>query len=411
MGIPLGYSSIAPISGEIISAKKVVGKTMISVIIIGGSLAAIFVYGLTNLLVSNGVNIYSASSGGGLVVINLVNTYFGSFGKYFILILAIATINDGVLASLSLSAAASRTIFKMGLDRALPGFFSEQRSGQPIVANLTAGMASLLIATLILIPFQPAVAFIALGTVSIFGELFIHLSANFSLLRVGIRRMRRKLFGGISSIRTILYPFGETALAISAVTITSLVLVLSMLSAATLYVAFFLGWIVVGYLLSDVKEIAFKDPITRAKGIKSTNPELQRIESLTAVEISRELPDVVVRANDPLKVALKKCLDLDAPAAVVIDKDGRPSGTILLVDIISLSDEELNTYTSNDYAITQVATVTENELVLNLAEVFRQTGLPIISIVDDNGKLVSTIREREIIRKLASVQKNYLLDT
>jgi predicted transcriptional regulator len=76
-----------------------------------------------------------------------------------------------------------------------------------------------------------------------------------------------------------------------------------------------------------------------------------------------------------------------------------------------LSDEELNTYTSNDYAITQVATVTENELVLNLAEVFRQTGLPIISIVDDNGKLVSTIREREIIRKLASVQKNYLLDT
>ncbi len=88
MGIPLGYSAIAPISGEVISAEKVVGRTMISVIIIGGSLAAIFIYGLINLLVSNGVNIYSVSSGSGLLVINLVNTYFGGFGKYFVLILS-----------------------------------------------------------------------------------------------------------------------------------------------------------------------------------------------------------------------------------------------------------------------------------------------------------------------------------
>ena len=150
MGIPLGYSAIAPISGEIIGAEKVVGKTMISVILIGGSLAAVFIYGLINLLVSNGVNISSVSSGSGLVVINLVNTYFGGFGKYFVLILAVAAINDGVLAVLSLSAAASRTIFKMSLDQALPSFFSKQRSGQPIVANLSAGIASLLISTLII---------------------------------------------------------------------------------------------------------------------------------------------------------------------------------------------------------------------------------------------------------------------
>ena len=51
-----------------------------------------------------------------------------------------------------------------------------------------------------------------------------------------------------------------------------------------------------------------------------------------------------------------------------------------------------------------------NELVLNLAEVFRQTCLPILAIVDDNGKLIGTIREREIIRKIASVQETYFLD-
>ena len=214
MGIPLGYSAIAPISGEIIGAEKIVGKTMIYVILIGGSLAAVFIYGLINLLVANSVTISSVSSGSGLVVINLVNTYFGGFGKYFVLILAVAAINDGVLAVLSLSAAASRTIFKMSLDQALPGFFSLQRRGQPIVANLSAGIAALLISTLLLVPFQPSAVFIALGTTSIFGELFIHLAANFSLLRVSLRRIRRKLFGGFSSLRTIFYPFGEIALAI-----------------------------------------------------------------------------------------------------------------------------------------------------------------------------------------------------
>jgi predicted transcriptional regulator len=44
---------------------------------------------------------------------------------------------------------------------------------------------------------------------------------------------------------------------------------------------------------------------------------------------------------------------------------------------------------------------------LNLAEVFRNTDLPILVIVDIHGKFVGTVREREIIRRLASVQENY----
>jgi len=410
MGIPLGYSAIAPISGEIIGAEKVVGKTMIIVILIGGSLAAVFIYGLTNLLVSNGVNIFSASTGNGLVVINLVNTYFGSFGKYFIVILAVAAINDGVLAVLSLSAAASRTIFKMSLDQALPSFFSTQHRGQPIVANLSAGIAALLISTLLLIPFQPSLVFIALGTTSIFGEMFIHLAANFSLLRVSLRRTRKKLFGGFSSLRRIIYPFGEIALAFSAVIITALVLVLSMLSASLLYVALFLTWIVVGYLLSDVKEIAFQIPATKVKGKNPASADWQRISSLTALEISGELPDVAVRMDDLLRDVLKKCLDLDSLAAIVVTKGDKPVGTILFRQIVALSEEEINNCTAKDYASNEVVTVKGDTLALSLVEVFGQTCMPILAIVDDHGKLVGTIREREIIRKIASVEETHFLD-
>jgi predicted transcriptional regulator len=131
---------------------------------------------------------------------------------------------------------------------------------------------------------------------------------------------------------------------------------------------------------------------------------------LTAIEISAELPDVVVRMDDPLKAALKKFLDLDSTAAIVMGKDDRPTGTIFLRDIVALSEEELNTYTTDEYASTEVATVAGNASALNLAEVFRRTCMPILAIVDDNGKLIGTIREREIIRKIASVRETYFFD-
>jgi dihydropteroate synthase len=50
--------------------------------------------------------------------------------------------------------------------------------------------------------------------------------------------------------------------------------------------------------------------------------------------------------------------------------------------------------------------VDANERALNPAEVFRRTGLPILAVVS-RGKFIGTVREREIIRRLASVQENY----
>ena len=89
--------------------------------------------------------------------------------------------------------------------------------------------------------------------------------------------------------------------------------------------------------------------------------------------------------DDLLKVALKKCLDLDSPAAIVVDKDARPVGTILFRDIVALIEDEINTCIVSDYASTEVVTVAGNALALDLAEVFGQTCMPILAIVDDNG--------------------------
>ena len=103
---------------------------------------------------------------------------------------------------------------------------------------------------------------------------------------------------------------------------------------------------------------------------------------------------------------MKQCLDLDSPAAIVIDSDNRPIGTIHLHDIVGLGEHELNSSVGN-YTLSLVARVDANERVLNLAEIFRNTGLPILAIVDIHGKFVGTVREREIIRRLASFHESY----
>jgi amino acid transporter/CBS domain-containing protein len=399
MGIPTGYGSIAPLSGEILNASKVVGRVMVSVILVSGLLAALFVYALANTLVAHGANILTVSSGAGLPVINILNSDFGTFGKYFTLILAVGVISDGILAILSFDAAGSRTLFRMGLDGTFPKIFSARRDGQPIVANLAVGAASLLISVLTVIFLSPSVAFVALGATAAFGNLFIHLAANFSLLRAGLRAASGSIYGGLQSLGSSLSGYGELTLASVAIAVTVFDLLFSMLSTALIYVTFFLGWIVIGYLLADVKEIAFRTPFVRARSLED---QMQVPRELTAIEIRKELPDVTVKSGDRLKVALRKCIDLDSPGAIVLDSKGRPVGTILLSDIINLGLKEYDNDTVGLYALTQVATVNADDSALEVAAVFKESKLPILAIVNNSGMFMGTLRERELVRRIAS---------
>ena len=62
MGIPTGYGAIAPISGEVKNAEKVVGRSAISVILTGGLLATFFIYAISNLLLQKNISIPFGSS-------------------------------------------------------------------------------------------------------------------------------------------------------------------------------------------------------------------------------------------------------------------------------------------------------------------------------------------------------------
>ena len=238
MGIPTGYGSIAPVSGEITNPKKVVGRSVISVILIGGTLATLMIYAFANLILQNNIIIPVSDK---LPVIGIILNNFGKYGIYLYFAVAIATINDSILAILSFGSAASRTFFRMGYDRSFPSIFARKVKDNPLIATGFVSAIMIVLPLLILHYITAETAFIFLGTISALGGLFIHVSANFSLIRVGMRRGRRLMSRAKASVFSYLADFKEVILALVGAIISSIVLIYSAYSTVSWYTSLFLG--------------------------------------------------------------------------------------------------------------------------------------------------------------------------
>lgn len=125
----------------------------------------------------------------------------------------------------------------------------------------------------------------------------------------------------------------------------------------------------------------------------------QHLQSMTAAEICQTLPTISVRDDEQVKDALKTLLQFDARALVVL-KGGKPVATLLIRDIMGLTRKEMNGMVSES-PLAEVTKVRETEPGLNLIDLFRETNVPIIAVVDEKGRLLGTILEREILRRLA----------
>lgn len=132
----------------------------------------------------------------------------------------------------------------------------------------------------------------------------------------------------------------------------------------------------------------------------------QQLNQLTAKEISKALPTVSIALDQPVQMALRRILDMDARAIVVTDNNRKPIGTLLLRNAMSLSDRQLRTLKVSDVLWDEPVIVNENEHALNLAALFKQKNIPIIAVVDEKGLLEGTIMEKEILRRIVtSVEK------
>ena len=126
----------------------------------------------------------------------------------------------------------------------------------------------------------------------------------------------------------------------------------------------------------------------------------QQLQEMTAEEISKILPTVVLSADEPAIQAFRKLSEHDARAAVVLNSENMPVATLLMRDILTLSRREMAKVKVSDVQLAEVVKVGRNEPGLRLTGFFRETNIPIIAVVDEKGGLIGTIQEREVLRRL-----------
>ncbi|MEM0263148.1 MAG: APC family permease [Saccharolobus sp.] len=230
-GIPTGYGSITPISGEAKDARRTVSRAIITVILLGGLLAAFDVYAIGDHLLFFHIPIQNVD------ILSLIKNRLGLVTFIFVIF---AALNDGILGSLSFLTATSRTIFAMAATDFLPKIFSKFENYRGPINAIFLSVAFYFITTIIGLYFitNPFIAFGFMGSVALLASLFVHIASNFSLVRISIRKIRKRV--------------PQLVLGIVAAIFSIYDLIYSMMSSVPIQVYIFMGWIIIGFLVIEV---------------------------------------------------------------------------------------------------------------------------------------------------------------
>ena len=234
--IPTGYGSITPLSGEVKDPKKTVPRAIITVILLGGLLAAFDVYAIVDHIVYYHLQLSSSMS-----FLELIENRFGLATLLFALI---AAINDGTLATLTFMFATSRTIYAMAAN----GFFSQKlaelKNGrEPFNAVAVTVIAYWLIVfpALFLSGGNAFNAFTIVGFISLLANLYVHAATDFSLTRISLKRLRKRKF--------------EISLSLAAAAFSLFILATSIPSGPNTAFDAFVLWLLAGFMVAEILDM------------------------------------------------------------------------------------------------------------------------------------------------------------
>jgi len=226
LGIPTGYSSIATLGEE--AKASDIGKASITVLLFGGLLATFFFYSLGALGFTG----------------NLVEYLLSRFGIIGALILVFIALNDGTLGGVSYILSNSRTVEAMARDKFLPTFLSKTRKDKPLYAEIFTSLIFIAVITGLTYSLGLYTVFVILGALSGLNNLFIHVSASASLVRIASKRISKNVKNLIEVIIGVIS------------TIISLGVFFFSLPTFEKYIVYmFLGWIILGFLIAEGLEI------------------------------------------------------------------------------------------------------------------------------------------------------------
>ncbi len=229
--IPIGYDSVTPMGGESERPRITISKAVLSVILFGGILAAFNIYSISDYIIYSNLPIQTTS------IIDIIAEKFGIIAVLYILF---AAINDGILATLSFIVSASRTLFAMASYKSFPSYFREFKPTKgPINAILFTCIVYFFVLITSLYLFQdPFDAFLHIAIISLISYYFVHLFANFSLMKISLSKLKKRVPEFILSIVAILVTIAELAFSIPSAPLSSIVIFIVWGIIGVLYLLF-----------------------------------------------------------------------------------------------------------------------------------------------------------------------------
>lgn len=235
IGIPTGYGAITPMSGETKNAHKNVGRAALMVIVIGGLLEALVLYGLVDVGITT--HSFSAMISSNIPVITVMRSFLGN---YSVPLFLFAGVNDGILGSLAFLTAASRVVYSMSSNKIIHPFFSRisNRSSTPTTAVITVILVSGIILIPAVLTINVFVLFLFLGSIAGLANLAVHLTSNLSLLSESLK-------SAVRSVRRI-------GVSLTAIALSGFVLIYSLIGSTDEIILIFMGYIITGFVVLEV---------------------------------------------------------------------------------------------------------------------------------------------------------------
>ncbi|MEM3195172.1 MAG: APC family permease [Metallosphaera sp.] len=229
IGIPSGYSTVVSYPEEIENAAKNISRTSILVPLLGGGLSSLFFYSLGEMKISG----------------SLVGLILSDFGIIGAIVVSMVAVSDAMLGGIAYILASSRTVYNMSKNGHLVKFLSVEFKGQPKIAEIAVSLVAISVLAFLSSRFSPFVVLELIGGISGMSNLYIHMAAGVSLARIGRKKIVKHIHEMVFSIGSLIF--------------SSWILLISMIQLEKYVVYFFLGWIILGFLIAESLEMMGED--------------------------------------------------------------------------------------------------------------------------------------------------------
>ncbi len=162
-------------------------------------------------------------------------------------------------------------------------------------------------------------------------------------------------------------------------------------------------------IMSVIAPLGFKgkSSLSSAKPAPSIKFVTYELSKSNAEKLSKVLPTVAVNMNASVEEAVKKADELNTRVLVIEDEEGRPAGYISVHDLFKMISFGEGNVKMKDVFIYPVPKVHKTATGSEVLDVFKTSDAQVVAVIDEDGKLIGTILEKEILRYLLKGEKGY----